>query len=48
MLKERGEIITALEEKLDEQMKRQVKTLESIEQERNKFVKDSHRKFKDY
>lgn len=48
MLEERGRIVTALEKKLEEQMFREVKTLEEIEREKNKFINDSHRKFKDY
>lgn len=46
MLKERGKIVTALQEKLEDQIAREVQTLDIIEQEKNKFIKDSQRKFK--
>jgi hypothetical protein len=48
MLEERGRIVTALERKLQDQIKRETATLNAIEHEKNRFIADSHKKFKDY
>ena len=45
---ERGQIILKLEEKLENQMAQEVRTLEEIEFEKNRFIKEFHFKTQEY
>lgn len=48
MLEERGKIIVALEKKLEEQVRAEMKTLEAIDFEKGKLLGEYNKKFKDY
>lgn len=48
MLEERGRIIKALEKKLEEQISKEIGTLEAIDYEKKKFIAESQRRFAEY
>lgn len=48
MLNERNRLLVAMENKLEEQISQEVRTLEEIEMEKNRFLDDYSRKVKEF